>query len=152
ARALGYSDCPDGNDPWASGAGPQPMNKLGRLRVSCALGYLAPARARPNLTIRPRTFVRRLLIEGGRCTGVEVERAYGRVQGIAARLVVLAAGAIMSPAILMRSGIGPRAQLEACGIDVRRDVPGVGANLSDHPALSVTCLVKDPSIIDFDQP
>src|SRR5262249_14845638 len=86
ARALGYSDCPDGNDPWASGAGPQPMNKLGRLRVSCALGYLAPARARPNLTIRPRTFVRRLLIEGGRCTGVEVELADGSVEGISARL------------------------------------------------------------------
>ena len=51
------------------------MNKLGRLRVSCAIGYLAPARARPNLTIRANTFVRRLIIDGGRCTGVEVERA-----------------------------------------------------------------------------
>ncbi len=152
ARALGYPECPDGNDPWAAGAGPQPMNKLGRLRVSCAIGYLAPARARPNLTIRANTFVRRLVLEGKRCTGVEVERPDGTIEGISARLVVLCAGAILTPAILMRSGIGPRAQLEALSIDVQRDVPGVGANLSDHPALSVTCLVKDPSIIDFDSP
>ncbi len=128
------------------------MNKLGRLRVSCALGYLAPARARPNLVIRPNTLVRRLLVDGGRCTGVEVELADGSVEGIRARLVVLAAGAIMTPAILMRSGIGPRAHLESLGIDVRRDVPGVGANLSDHPALAVTCIAKDPTIVDFDQP
>jgi choline dehydrogenase len=152
ARALGYPDCPDGNDPWAAGAGPQPMNKLGRLRISCALGYLAPARARPNLTIRANTFVRRLIVDGGRCTGVEVELPDGTIEGISARLVVLCAGAVLSPAILMRSGIGPRAQLESLGIDVQRDVAAVGANLSDHPALSVTCLVKDPSIIDFDSP
>ena len=152
ARTLGYPDCPDQNDPWAFGAGPQPMNKLGRLRVSCAIGYLAPARARPNLTIRANTFVRRLIIDGSRCTGVEVERPDGTVEGIAARLVVLCAGAILSPSILMRSGIGPRAQLESLGIDVLRDAPGVGANLCDHPAVSVTCLVKDASLINFDQP
>ena len=152
ARQLGYPDCPDGNDPWAAGAGPQPMNKLGRLRVSCAIGYLAPARTRPNLTIRPNTFVRRLILDGRRCTGVEIELPDGTIEGIGARLVVLSAGAILSPAILLRSGIGPRAQLEQHGIDVERDVPGVGANLSDHPSLAVTCLVKDPSIIDFDSP
>jgi len=128
------------------------MNKLGRLRVSCALGYLAPVRARPNLTISADTFVRRLLIENGRCVGVEVERPDGSVEGIRARATVLSAGAILSPAILMRSGVGPRGQLESFGIDVVRDVPGVGANLSDHPALSVTCIVKDASIIDFDAP
>ena len=151
ARAR-LSGLPRQNDPWAYGSGPQPMNKLGRLRVSCAIGYLAPARARPNLTIRANTFVRRLIIEGGRCTGVEVERPDGSIEGISAKLVVLCAGALLSPAILMRSGIGPRAHLEALSIDVLRDVPGVGANLSDHPALSVACLVKDGSIIDFDQP
>jgi choline dehydrogenase len=120
--------------------------------VSCAIGYLAPARARPNLTIRANTFVRRLLLDGSRCTGVEVELPDGTIEEVSARLVVLAAGAILSPAILMRSGIGPRAQLEAFSIDVKRDVPGVGANLSDHPSLAVTCLVKDPSIVNFDAP
>ena len=151
ARTLGYPDCPDQNDPWAFGAGPQPMNKLGRLRISCAIGYLAPARCRPNLTIRANATVRRLLIEGGRCRGVEIESATG-IERVAAKLVVLCAGAIMSPAILLRSGVGPRAQLEALGIDVLRDAPGVGANLSDHPALSVVCEVKDPRLIDFDAP
>lgn len=152
ARDLGYPDCPDANDPLGWGAGPQPMNKLGRLRVSCAVGYLAPARIRPNLEIRPRTLVTRLLLEGGRCTGIEVENGDGGRERLMARLVVLCAGAIMSPTILMRSGIGPRDSLESLGIEVARDVPGVGANLSDHPALAITCEVRDPTLVDFDAP
>jgi choline dehydrogenase len=152
ARQLGYPDCPDQNDPWAYGAGPQPMNKLGRLRVSCAIGYLAPARARPNLTIRANTFVRRVVVTDGRCTGVEVETADGAVERIDAKLVVLCAGAVLSPAILMRSGIGARASLESLGIPLVSELPGVGANLSDHPALSVVCRVTDPALVDFDRP
>lgn len=152
ARDLGYPDCPDANDPLSWGAGPQPLNKLGRTRISCAVGYLAPARIRPNLTIRADTLVRRLLIRGGRCHGVEVEGADGSVERLEARLVVLCAGAIMSPAVLLRSGLGPRRQLEDLGIDVVQDVPGVGANLSDHPALSLVCEVRDPAIVDHDAP
>jgi len=152
AASLGYPRCDDANDPASWGAGPQPMNKLGRLRISCALGYLAPARLRDNLTIRPDTLVRRILHDGARCSGLEVEALDGTRERIEARLVVLAGGAIMSPAILLRSGIGPREQLEAFGIDVVRDVPGVGRNLSDHPALSVQCRVKDASLVDFDAP
>lgn len=152
ARELGYPDCPDANAPWSWGAGPHPMNKLGRLRVSCAVAYLAPARIRTNLTIRPDTFVRRLVVSGKACTGVEVEAPDGTVERISGRLVVLSAGALMSPAVLMHSGLGPRSQLEALGIEVVRDVPGVGQNLSDHPALSVTCTLRDESLIDFDQP
>lgn len=152
ARMLDYPDCPDQNDPWGWGSGPQPMNKLGRLRVSCAVGYLAPARIRPNLTIRPNTFVRRLIVEGNRCTGIEVETQEGHTERLTARTIVVSAGAIMSPAILMRSGIGPAKHLESLSIPVVRDVPGVGQNLSDHPALSLVARVKDTSIIDFDQP
>lgn len=153
ASELGYPDCPDANDPTSSGAGPQPMNKLGRLRVSCAVGYLAPARIRPNLEIRANTLVRRLIIERGRCVGVEVESVPGgECTELRAPLVMLCAGALMSPAILMRSGIGPRAQLEALGIEVLADAPGVGANLRDHPALSLTCSLRDASLIDFDSP
>ena len=66
--------------------------------------------------------------------------------------MVVAAGAILSPALLMRSGIGPATQLEAHGIVPVADAPGVGRNLSDHPALSVVCRVKDGVAIDFDQP
>ncbi len=148
ARAVGYPACPDANAPWDWGVGPHPMNKLGRLRISSAVGYLAPARIRPNLTIRPQTFVRRVIIEGGHCTGVEVESSDRRIERVSAKLVVLSAGAVMTPAILMRSGIGPRAQLEAHGIDVVGHVPGVGENLSDHPALSVICIAKNPALID----
>jgi choline dehydrogenase len=148
ARRLGYPDCPDANDPSSWGSGPHPMNKLGRLRVSCAVGYLAPARIRPNLIIRPNTFVTRLLIRGGVCVGAEARRTDGTLQTLEARLVVLCAGALLSPAVLMRSGVGPRAQLEAHGIDVARDLPGVGANLSDHPALSVVLHARDAGHVD----
>ena len=152
ATLLGYPECADANDPAGWGAGPQPMNKLGRLRISCAVGYLAPARIRPNLTIRGNTLIRRLILQGQRCTGVEVETADGSIDTISARLVVLSAGALMSPPILMRSGIGPKQQLESFGIDVIQDEPGVGSNLCDHPAISVVCQVKDGAIIHFDSP
>lgn len=151
SRELGYADCPDANDPAGWGAGPHPMNKLGRLRVSTAIGYLAAARARPNLVIQPSTTVRRVLFEGARAVGLEVEHA-GDVSRLGAGLVVLAAGAIQSPAILMRSGLGKREELEPLGIEVLQHVPAVGSNLCDHPALAVLCSVKDPSILDADQP
>jgi choline dehydrogenase len=152
ARLLDYPDCPDANDPDGWGAGPHPMNKLGRLRVSAAVGYLAPARIRPNLTMKAETLVRRLIIEGGRCVGVEVEDRSGEVSRIDARLVVLSAGALMSPTILIRSGVGPREQVAHIGVDLVRDVAGVGRNLSDHPATAIVCEVKDERLIDFDQP
>ncbi len=151
ARALGHPDCPDANDPDGYGSGPHPMNKLGRLRVSTAVGYLAPARVRPNLEIRPDTIARRLLIENGRAVALETERQ-GELESIRGRLFVCCAGAIASPALLVRSGLGPRADLEALGIDVAADLPGVGANLCDHPALAVLCQLKDPAIADRDLP
>ncbi len=151
SAVLGYPQCEDANAPDSSGAGPHPMNKLGRLRISTAIGYLAAARARPNLTIRPNTTTRRLLVKGGRVTAVEVETD-GVVSVIRAKLVVLSAGSLQSPAILLRSGIGPKAEIARHGIELLRDVPGVGENLCDHPALAVVVRAKDPSILDADQP
>ncbi|MFT4799311.1 MAG: choline dehydrogenase [Candidatus Azotimanducaceae bacterium] len=151
ARDLGYPDCPDQNDPNGWGSGPQPMNKLGRLRISCAIGYLAPARARPNLTIRPDSFVRRLIVENNQCIGAEIETNEG-VERVLAKTTVLCAGAIMSPSILMHSGLGPKAQLESLGIPVVQDIAGVGQNLCDHPAISVVMKAKDGVNIDFDAP
>jgi choline dehydrogenase len=152
ADRLGYKYCADANDPDDDGAGPHPMNKLGRLRVSTAVGYLAPARIRPNLTIRANTTVTRILFDGSKATGVEVRNADGSTETLNASLVVLSAGALMSPKILMHSGIGPRASLESFNIDLVGDEPGVGQNLCDHPALGVVCEVNDPSIINHDQP
>ena len=152
ADELGYPRCDDANDPDGWGAGPQPMNKLGRLRVSAAIGYLAPARARPNLDILANRNVTRVLVDGGRCTGVETLTPDGSAETLNAKLVVLCAGALMSPCILMRSGIGARDEVEALGVAHVVDAPGVGKNLSDHPALAVVCAVKDGVPIDFDAP
>ena len=151
ARQLGYPDCPDANDPAGWGSGPHPMNKLGRTRVSTAVGYLAPARIRENLEIRADTLARRFIIRNDGVEAVEVERN-GEVELIAGRLFVCAAGAIETPALLLRSGLGPRAELDALGIDPVADVPGVGAGLSDHPALAVLCAVRDPALANRDQP
>ncbi len=152
AQMLGYPYCADANDPDGWGVGPQPMNKLGRLRISSAISYLAPARIRPNLTIKANTFVRRLITQNHTCTGVEVEDSEGKVDVIKGKLIVLSAGSLMSPPILMRSGIGPADQLESFGIDVVQDEPGVGSNLCDHPAIALVCQVKEGAIIDFDSP
>ena len=143
AKNLGFPECADHNDPDGWGAGAQPMNKLARLRVSTAIGYIAPARIRENLTIRADTHVHRLIVEGGRVVAAEVE-TNGEVSRIEGRLFVLSAGAIQTPPILMRSGIGARAELERIGVEVVRDVPGVGQNLCDHPAIGVIGELKAP--------
>ncbi len=151
ARARGYPDCPDANDPQSWGSGPHPMNKLGRTRISTAVGYLAPARIRDNLEIRSDTLALRFVIERGRAVALDVERN-GAVERIEGRLFVCCAGAIATPGLFGRSGLGPRAELEALGIEVRRDIPALGANLCDHPALAVLCQVKDPEIARSDLP
>ena len=78
ASALGYPSCPDANDPTSWGSGPHPMNKAGRVRVSTAIGYLAPARVRPNLSLRPMSPVARLVVEGGRVVAAELESRRAR--------------------------------------------------------------------------
>ncbi len=141
-RALGFQETEDNNDPCSTGLGFHPMNKRGSVRMSVAICYLEPARHRLNLTIRGDCFTRRLLTKDHWVTGVEVEsgRATQVVEG---ERIVLAAGAIGSPAFLMRSGIGPEAHLRELGIDVVRDVPGLGENLDDHPVLGVVFNAKE---------
>jgi choline dehydrogenase len=103
------------------------------MRMSTALTHLAPARTRPNLQIRADTLVDRVVIKGRRARGV------GLLGGVVieADAVVLAAGAYGSPAILLRSGIGPPAQLRTVDLPVVADLSGVGANLADHPLVAV---------------
>ncbi len=138
---AGFSDVPDHNDPNATGVGPIPLNNPNGIRWSTALGYLNPARHRLNLTIRPNCTVQRLLFEGTRCVGAEVESGGERftVQG---NEVILSAGAIGSPHILLLSGIGPAEHLQGLGIRVVHDLPGVGQNLRDHPMIFVSWSVK----------
>lgn len=104
-------------------------------RVSSADAYLRPSMGRPNLTVATGCLVTGLLIEGGQCTGVRFIRDGEAAEATAAREVVLAAGAIGSPQLLMLSGIGPADQLRGLGVEVVADLPGVGANLQDHPVV-----------------
>jgi choline dehydrogenase-like flavoprotein len=108
------------------------VNQRRGRRWSAATAFLKPVLSRPNLTLRTGALVLRVVIRQGRAAGVEIE-ADGRREVIeAARGVVLSAGAVASPAILMRSGIGPGGALQSLGIPVAADRPGVGQNLQDH--------------------
>ncbi|NQW16269.1 MAG: mycofactocin system GMC family oxidoreductase MftG [Chloroflexi bacterium] len=135
--SAGYANSPDQNHPDSTGVGPTPFNNPDGIRWSTALGYLNPARHRLNLTIRAKVHTRRVLIEAGRAVGVEVESG-GEVFVINGDEVILAAGAINSPQLLMLSGIGPADHLRDKGIDVVKDLPGVGKNLRDHPQVQLT--------------
>ncbi|MEU4742253.1 GMC oxidoreductase [Actinosynnema sp. NPDC023658] len=141
--AAGFPDVADHNHPTSSGVGPAPSTRRADgVRVSTATAYLPPeVRARPNLTSMSGTPVRRVLFAGDAVRGVEVSGG-GAVLELRASRVVLAAGAVGSPAILLRSGIGPHDDLRRLGIDVRSDLPGVGAGLVDQVRTGVFLVPK----------
>ncbi|MFJ9179444.1 GMC family oxidoreductase [Streptomyces sp. NPDC102360] len=145
ARALGI-DFPDetqSGDP--TGAGQKEVALLRGRRHSTAAAYLRPAlRRRPNLTLLTGALVGRVVLEQGRASGVRVvERGSSRVIR-ARREVVLCGGTYNSPQLLMRSGIGPAEHLRELGVQPEVDLPGVGANLQEHPAAPVLFDVKAP--------
>ncbi len=146
----GFPRSEDHNVPGSTGVGAWAMNRNGNLRISTAIGYLAPARNRLNLTIRGGAHVRRILFEGTRAGGAEVE-VDGNVQTVHAGEVILAAGALHSPAILLRSGVGPREQLESLGVPVVLDLRGVGENLKEHPSV-VLMAVPNDGVVSPGQP
>src|ERR1700681_1953439 len=115
------------------------MNRTGDTRVSTLLSHLNPARRNRSLAIRANCMADRLALDGARVTGVRL--ADGRTEE--AECIILCAGSIGSPAILMRSGIGPKRELEAAGIQSRIDLPGVGARVWDHAAVPIR-LVPNP--------
>jgi choline dehydrogenase len=112
-------------------------------RLSAAGAYLHPVESRPNLEVRCRAFVSRILFDGRRARGVEVEER-GRSRTIEADEVILCGGAINSPQLLQLSGVGNARELEALGIDVVHDLPGVGENLQDHLEVYVQYESKRP--------
>jgi choline dehydrogenase len=136
AHELGFADEPDKNDQGAPGVGPVPQNVVDGVRLNTALAYLDPHRDRENLTVLGDTTVRRVLFEGATAVGVEVSSG-GSVRTILAGEVVLSAGSVKSPHLLLVSGVGPRDDLERFGIDVVADLPGVGTGFSDHPQVTV---------------
>ena len=149
-RRLGFSEVTDHNDPEATGVGPFPQNRRGRLRLSTAFAYLIAARERSNLSIQPHCLVNRVLLEGDRVVGVEVVDGEAR-RIVRGRRITLSAGAIGSPAILLRSGIGPAGALDELGIASVVNLPGVGAGLVDHP-VSRLLLVPRPGSSDLEMP
>jgi choline dehydrogenase len=151
-REVGFLACDDTNDPTKTGAGPHAMNKIDGQRVSAARAWLtAKVRARPNLTIVPHALVRRVRIRGCRVQGVEVER-FGTVRDLRCDRVVLSAGAVATPGILLRSGIGPKSELARLGVEVVRDAPGVGARLLDHPGLAIFFLPRKKGMSRLEHP
>jgi 5-(hydroxymethyl)furfural/furfural oxidase len=135
AKARGLRNIADINENPGEGFFPVPVSQSATERSSSASAYLTRAvRRRPNLTIMADTRVTRLRFDGLRACGVVVERA-GETTHIDAREVIISAGAIHSPALLLRSGIGPAEELKALGIAPVMDRPGVGRNLQNHPYL-----------------
>ena len=154
-REQGHAELEDHNAEFDDGHFPMAINNApgnyreghgGRdgHRVSTALAYLdTGTRKRANLEIRTRTVAESIVVEGGRANGVRVRRG-GESQTINAREIVLCAGAFHSPAMLMRSGIGPGAHLRQLGLTVHADRPGVGRGLQDHPMVTLVAHLRRP--------
>lgn len=131
-QQAGLPTNPDFNSGTQAGCGLyQVTNRAGR-RSSTATAYLRPALKRRNLRVFPHATVRRLVFEGKRAAGVEADLGGGRQVVRARREVILTAGAIGTPKLLMLSGLGPAPHLKAHGIDVVQDVPEIGRNMQDH--------------------
>jgi len=146
ALALGYGWCEDHNAPTGTGVSPYAINSEAGLRISTNDGYLEPARGRANLTIVGQALVDTITFEGNRlhASGVRVHVNGQSYTPRATHDVILCAGAIHSPAILQRSGVGPAALLETLGIPIRADLP-VGENLLDHPIVNAMLHLREAS-------
>ena len=133
AVQAGHVHNRDFNGATQEGVGLYQVTHKGGERFSAAKAYLAPNRARPNLHVVTGAHATRVLLEHGRAVGVAYVKDGCEHTVRAEREVVLSAGALQSPQLLMLSGIGPADHLRAHGIDVRHDLPGVGEHLHDHP-------------------
>ena len=139
---AGFGTTEDTNGSNPSGVGVSPSNNLDGMRMSAAITHLNPMRHRLNLTVRGGVFVRKVLINDLEAVGVEAESG-GEIFNVEADRVVLSAGAIKSPHLLMLSGIGSEDQLQQFGIPTVHQLPGVGQNLSNHLSAHITFEVKE---------
>jgi choline dehydrogenase-like flavoprotein len=146
AQEAGLPYNPDFNGERQEGCGLYQVTQRRGRRSSAAVEYLRPARARPNLTVRTGAMATRILIEHGRAVGVDYAEGDGRIRQTARAgvEVLVTAGAIGSPKLLLLSGIGPADELQALGIDVVHDLPGVGRNLQDHIDVYVISELSGP--------
>ena len=139
---AGFGTTEDTNGPKPSGLGVSPANNLDGVRMSAAVTHLNPVRHRLNLTVKGGVFVRKVLIKDLKAVGVEAESG-GEVFNVEADRVVVSAGAIKSPHLLMLSGIGPADQLQPFGIPTVHELPGVGQSLWNHLNSQISFKVKD---------
>jgi choline dehydrogenase len=133
ARAAGISYCDDANGAAQDGISRMESTVGGGMRSSAARAYLYPAMGRPNLTIVTGALAQRVLVSGGRATGIEYLRGGSVQTAIADREIILSGGSYNTPQLLMLSGIGHADELRALGVAPVHDLPGVGRNLTDHP-------------------
>ena len=147
----GYEYCEDANAPGTTGVGPIPLNNPDGIRWSTSLGYLSISRTRLNLTIRANVSAKRIIFSQVAkktiATGVEVVSG-GETFVVEGDEIIMSAGAIASPQLLMLSGIGPKQHLERHGIECLIDAPGVGQNLRDQPLLGLKWVTKPEVDLD----
>jgi len=146
-KQAGYPENPDFNGAEQEGVGLYQVTHRNGERFSAAKAYLTPSLSRPNLQVITGAHATRILLSGKRATGVEYHQDGELKQLKAAREVLLCAGALQSPQLLMLSGIGPHAHLLANGIATRHDLPGVGQNLHDH--VDVVQVVNAPQLTEL---
>lgn len=145
-RRLGYAETPDFNGASQEGVGLYQFSFRDGRRTHAAEAFLQPAMRRGNLRVETHAQVTRILFEGDRAVGVEFRRGGGAQRAYCSREVILAAGAVHSPALLQLSGIGPAGLLGPMGIDVLRDSPAVGRNLQDHVFTGITYKTRVPTV------
>ena len=146
----GFADIADQNARFDDGYFPVAYSHSDTMRMGAAWRYLtAEVRARPNLTVMGDTRVERLLFDGNRCIGARVIQPEG-AREIRAREVIVSSGALQSPVLLMRSGIGPAHDLARLGIEVVADRRGVGRHLMEHPGVNFGCFLKRPARLPRD--
>jgi choline dehydrogenase-like flavoprotein len=144
SEAAGIPQIPDYNGPEQDGASIAQVTQRNGQRFSAADAFLRPVLGRPNLDVRTNVTVLGVELDGDRAVGVRLRRGRrGEELARAEREVVLSAGAIGSPQLLLLSGVGPAEELRAAGVEVRHDLPGVGRNLQDHPFVTMIWEVSD---------
>ncbi len=139
---AGFPEHSDMNHPDNAGVSQRTENNVDEVRMSTALTYINPNRHRLNLTLKPNVFATRILFDGKRATGVEVESG-GEKFVVEGEQIVLSAGPVASPQLLMLSGLGPADHLRSLGIQVLHDLAGVGQNMRDHPVVPVRLRTKE---------
>jgi len=144
AQEIGIPYNPDFNGQSQEGCGPLQATYDRRSRCSAANAYLHPARTRPNLTVLTHAYATGLRFAGSRVTGVDFLHRGTAESAVATHCVILSAGAIRSPQLLLLAGIGSEDDLRAAGIPVRLHLPGVGRNLQDHLHTRVRCEITQP--------